>query len=102
MNQEEEEEEEEREKEIRREEKREIEEELAKTLEKARPAPPVNAPARREKDEEGSSNHRSSPSFFPSAKQQFDFPNKTDQGGNESDSEEACDKKSGKHEEVKR
>ena len=95
----EEEEEEEREKEIRREEKREIEEELAKTLEKARPAPPVNAPARREKDEDGSSNHRS---FFPSAKQQFDFPNKTDQGGNESDSEEACDKKSGKHEEVKR
>ena len=97
-----EEEEEEREKEIRREEKREIEEELAKTLEKARPAPPVNAPARREKDEEGSSNHRSSPSVFSSAKQQFDFPNKTDQGGNESDSEEACDKKSGKHEEVKR
>ena len=51
-----EEEEEEREKEIRREEKREIEEELAKTLEKARPVPPVNAPTRREKDEEGSSN----------------------------------------------
>ena len=83
-------------------EKREIEQELADALEKSRP-PTIPATTRRERDEEGASNHRwHNVHGFLILLFVMTITNKSDQGGYESDSEEARDKKPRKHEEVKR